>query len=165
MVNLANLPLKLIVLIVMLFGLLSLFIPAMPGLLVIWLAALAYGILTGFDWVSGGLFALITVLGITGSLADNVLMGTGARRVGASWLAIGLALAAGLLALIFWTPLGGLLAALAVLFLMEYSRRGDWRQAWDSTRSMALGCGWAAVIRILMAGVMIAVWLFWAFGR
>ncbi|MDZ4158212.1 MAG: DUF456 family protein [Anaerolineaceae bacterium] len=95
MVDLANLSLKLIVLIVMLFGLLSLFIPAMPGLLVIWLAALAYGILTGFDWVSGGLFALITVLGITGSLADNVLMGTGARRVGASWLAIGLALAAG----------------------------------------------------------------------
>ncbi|MDZ4158213.1 MAG: DUF456 family protein [Anaerolineaceae bacterium] len=51
------------------------------------------------------------------------------------------------------------------MFLMEYFRRGDWRQAWDSTRSMALGCGWAAVIRILMAGVMIAIWLFWAFGR
>jgi hypothetical protein len=30
---------------------------------------------------------------------------------------------------------------------VEFYRLKDWRQAMASTRSMAIGCGWAAVIR------------------
>ncbi len=163
MQEIGDMTLKIVVLAVMLFGLLSLFIPVMPGLAVIWLAALLYGLITGFDLVSGALFAVITLLAIAGSLADNVLMGTGARKVGASWLSISLALVGGLLAAVFWTPLGGLLVALGVLFLVEYIRRGDWRSALDATRNMALGCGWAMAIRILVGFVIIGIWLFWAF--
>lgn len=155
--------LKIVVLAVMLFGLLSLFTLVIPGLTVMWLAALLYGLFEGFDWVSGALFAMITLLAIAGSLADNVLMGTGARKMGASWLSVGLALVGGLLAAVFWTPLGGLLVALGVLFLAEYIRRGDWRSALIATRNMALGCGWATAIRILVGFVIIGIWLFWAF--
>ena len=49
-----------VVLAVMLFGLFSLFIPVLPGLVIIWVPTLVYGLLTGFNWVSGILFALIT---------------------------------------------------------------------------------------------------------
>ncbi len=64
--------LRIVLLAVMLFGLFSLLIPVLPGLVIIWVPALVYGLVSGFNWGSGILFAIITVLMIAGSLVDNV---------------------------------------------------------------------------------------------
>jgi uncharacterized protein YqgC (DUF456 family) len=153
--------LRLVVLAVMLFGLLGLAIPVLPGLVIIWVPALVYGILTGFNWLSGGLFAGMTVLMIIGNLVDNVIMGARAREQGASWLAIAVALTAGIIGSIVFPPFGGLIAALIGLFLVEILRLKDLRRALESTRSMAVGCGWAAVVRFGIGLVMILLWGAW----
>ncbi len=153
--------LRLVVLAVMLFGLLGLAIPVLPGLVIIWVPALVYGILTGFSWLSGGLFAGMTVLMIIGNLVDNVIMGARAREQGASWLAIAVALTAGIIGSIVFPPFGGLIAALIGLFLVEILRLKDLRRALESTRSMAVGCGWAAVVRFGIGLVMILLWGAW----
>jgi len=62
-----------------------------------------------------------------------------------------------------WPPFGGLLAALGILFLVEYVRLKDVDQAWISTRSMAVGCGWAVVARLVVGVIMIGLWVVWAF--
>jgi uncharacterized protein YqgC (DUF456 family) len=152
-----------LVLAVMIFGLLSLLIPVMPGLAIIWVAALVYGVVTGFSLGSGVLFALITGLMVVGNLADNFIMGAKAKQQGASWLAIGISLVAGVIGSLALPPFGGLIAALIALFVVEIVRLKDWRKALDSTKSMAIGCGWAAVIRFGIGIVMILLWMAWAF--
>jgi uncharacterized protein len=153
--------LRIIILAVMLFGMMGLLIPVLPGLVIIWVAALVYGIITGFSWASGAIFFVLTILMIVGSLIDNVIIGASARHTGASWAAIGAAMAAGLIGSLIVPPFGGLVLALIALFAVEYSRLKDWRLAVDSTRGMAMGCGWAVIVRLGIALVMIFMWGAW----
>ncbi len=155
--------LQAVVLAVMLFGLFSLVIQVLPGLVIIWVPALVYGLLTGFNLASGILFALITLLMLFGSVVDNVIMGQKAREQGASWLAIGVSLAAGVLGSLVFPPFGGLIAALLALFAVELYRLRDMQKALNSTRSMAIGCGWASVIRFAIGCVMILLFLAWIY--
>ncbi|WP_322805766.1 DUF456 domain-containing protein [Thermanaerothrix sp.] len=151
----------LILLAFMLVGLLGVIIPILPGLVMIWAAALVYGLVMGFEGGGIALFALITVLMLIGSVVDNVLMGGSARRSGASWVAVGVALLGALVGSLLWPPLGGLVLALVGIFAVEYLRLRDWRKALDSTRGLAVGCGWAVVVRALIALLMIGLWLVW----
>jgi hypothetical protein len=154
--------LPLITLGVMLFGLAAIvFLPVLPGLVIIWLAALVYGLVTGFSTVGIIISIIITALMIFGSLVDNILMGASASKTGASWWAITLALIAGMAGSFFWPPFGGLIASLVVLFAIEVIRLRNWRKALESTRSMALGCGWAVVARLGLGLVMISLWGIW----
>lgn len=153
--------LQIITLVIMLVGLAGLAIPILPGLVIIWVAAFVYGLLTGLTWVNGGILAVMAVIMIVGSLIDNVIMGATARQKGASWLAIGVALVLALLGSLLLPPFGGIVLALIGLFAVEYYRLKDLDKAIDSTKSMAMGCGWAAVIRFLMGALMIGLWVIW----
>jgi len=151
----------LVILGLMLVGLAGVVFPVLPGLVIIWAAALVFGLVQGFGGAGGWLFAGITLLMLIGSVIDNVIMGSSARRSGASWMAVGVALLGGLIGSLVWPPLGGLLLALLGIFVVEYLRLRDLRQAWDSTRGLAWGCGWAVVVRAGIALVMIGLWFVW----
>ena len=147
-----------VVLAVMLIGLFGLLTTIIPGLAIIWVAALVYFIVTGFSTGSIILFVVMTILTVVGSLLDNVIMGAKARQSGASWLAIGVALLAGLVGTLAFPPFGGLLAALLGLFVMEYLRLRDPKLAFDSAKNMAAGCGWAVLLRFGIGMIMILMW-------
>jgi len=149
--------------IIMVLGLFSLIIPGIPGLTIIWLASLVFMLLTGITWQIGIVFGFMTLFMIAGNISDNLLMGAGARKQGASWLAIGVALAAGVVGTFLLPPFGGLVAALVGLFIVEYVRLKDWQKALDSAGSMAMGCGWAVALRFAVGVLMIALWVIWAF--
>jgi uncharacterized protein YqgC (DUF456 family) len=149
-------------LLVMLVGLAGLVVPVFPGIVVIWLAALGYGLVAGFGRLGAVLFAIISLLMLMGILADNLLMGARARQSGASWWSIGGALLAGVVGTILFPPIGGLIGALAALLLIEYARAGDWQQALEASKGLALGCGWAFVVRFALGLVMIGLWGVWA---
>lgn len=151
-----------VVLIVMVVGLFSLIIPFMPGLTIIWVAALVYGLIDGFNLTAGILFGVITALMLFGSVVDNLLMGAGAKQSGASWLAIGIALVAGVAGSLLFPPFGGLVLTLIGLFVVEVIRLRDWRKASDSTKSMAIGWGKAVLARIGIGIIMIGLYLAWA---
>ena len=149
--------------VIMVLGLFSLIIPGIPGLTIIWLASLVFMLLTGITWQIGIVFGFMTLFMIAGNISDNLLMGAGARKQGASWLAIGVALAAGVVGTFLLPPFGGLVAALVGLFIVEYVRLKDWQKALDSAGSMAMGCGWAVALRFAVGVLMIALWVIWAF--
>ncbi len=152
---------------VMVLGLLSLLTNMIPGLVIIWAGALVYGIYEVITetYTVGGiiLFILITGLMIFGSVVDNLLMGVTAKGAGASWLAIGISMVAGVLGsfIPFLFPFGGLICALLALFIVEAIRLRNWRDALKSTKSMVKGCGFAMLARFGIGILMILFWLVW----
>jgi uncharacterized protein YqgC (DUF456 family) len=148
--------------VIMLVGLFGLLIPLFPGIVVMWLAALGYGVVTGFSSTLGiVLFVIITLLMLAGTLADNVLMGAGARQAGASWLSIGAALAAGVVGTLLVPPIGGLVAAPAAVLLVEYWRSKDWQQAVLALQGLARGWGLSFFARFGIGAVMMVLWWLW----
>ncbi len=146
----------------MLVGLIGLIIPIFPGITVIWLAALIYGLVTGFDILGVIMFLLISLGLLAGVSVDNILMGAGARQGGASWWTVGIGIVAGLAGTILLPPFGGFIAAPAAVFLVEFWRNKEWRSAWRATRGLALGCGLSFLVRVGIGALMIALWLIWA---
>jgi uncharacterized protein YqgC (DUF456 family) len=141
-------------------------IPILPGLVIIWVAALGYGIAAGFGALGWIMFTLISLLMVGGSVLDNVLMGAKAHKEGAPWWVVLIALVSAILGnFIIPIPIiGGILAALLVLFLIEWIRLKDARKALSSMRGMLVGCGWAVVFRVIIGLVMIGLWLIWAWA-
>ena len=147
-------------------GLVGLIVPVFPGLTVMWLATLVYaliqaaaGHMTGWDWF---LFGLITVLMIAGNIVDNIIIARKMRDKYVPWSSILLAFAAGILASFFLTPLGGLVAAPAGLFLAEMARLKDRQAATESTKAYMIGWGWAFAARFMIGLVMAGLWALWA---
>ena len=147
----------------MLFGLFGLVIPIFPGNVVMWLAALVYGLVFGFGRLGGIIFTIITVLMLIAAAADNLLMGAKAREKGAAWGSIILALLAGVLGTLVLPPIGGLIAAPLVLYWMELQRLGDAREARSVVKALLIGWGLAFIVRFALGVVMFALWGIWAF--
>jgi len=149
----------------MLVGLFGLIVPVFPGIIIMWLAALGYGITTGFSTAGIVIFVILTLLMISGTLVDNVLMGAGARKGGASWLTIGAALIAGVVGTFAFPPLGGIIAAPAAVLLLEYFRVRDWQKAWEALRGLAKGWGFSFIARFGIGLVMMVFWWIWVWLR
>lgn len=153
-----------LIFVVILVGLVGLVIPIFPGTVVMWGAMLVYGIAFGFGRLGLIMFIIISIIMIASTLVDNLLMGVKAHERGASWLAIILGILAGIVGTIFLAPFGGIIAAPCVLFLVEYIRAKDIKEAFDTTKGMLIGWGWAFVARFAMGLVMIALWGVWVFA-
>jgi len=147
----------------MLFGLFGLIIPVFPGNVVMWLAALVYGLVFGFGKLGGIMFAIITILMLIAAAADNVLMGAKAREKGADWGSIILALVAGIVGTLLLPPIGGLIAAPLVLYLAELQRRRDADEAKKVVIALLTGWGMAFAVRFGLGVVMFALWGIWAY--
>jgi len=147
----------------MLFGLFGLIIPIFPGNVVMWLAALVYGLVFGFGRLGGVIFAVITLLMLIAVAADNVLMGAKAREKGAAWGSIILALIAGIVGTLILPPIGGLIAAPLVLYVMELRRLGDSEEAKTVVKALLTGWGLAFIVRFGLGIVMLGLWGIWAY--
>lgn len=161
--TIGNVTVHILVGLTMVVGWLSLLIVIVPGLVIMWVGALGYGIFTGFDTTGWIIFAIMTVLMVVGSLIDNFLMGASARQKGASWWSLGAAWVGAIIGTIVLPPIGGLIFALLALFLVEYFRLKDSKQAFDSSTSLATGCGWAVGVRLVIGFIMLILWILWAF--
>ena len=146
----------------MLIGLFGLLVPIFPGTVVMWLSALGYGIITGFSTLGIVLFVLITLLMLASIVVDEILIGYGARRGGASWLSIGVALVAGVAGTLLFPPFGGVIAAPLSVLLLEYWRLRDWPKAWRAIRGLAIGWGSSFVVRFGIGLLMMGLWWLWA---
>jgi len=160
-----HIPVFFITVLVMLIGMGGLVVPLFSGVVVIWLAALGYGLVAGFGTLGGWMFGIITVLMLVGVVIDNVLMGVQANREGASWKSILIALAAGVVGTIAFPPIGGLIAAPLAILLYERMRAGNWPDAINALRGLAMGFGLSYFVRLGIGVAMIMLWLIWAFNR
>jgi uncharacterized protein YqgC (DUF456 family) len=150
-------------LLVMLIGVIGVIIPGLPDVPLIWLAAICYGLLTGWDgWLGGGILALLTVLTLAGVVVDLALGPVAAKRGGASWQAILVSSALGLVGFFMFPPFGAILGALLGMFVVEYRRRGqNAREAIQAVKDYAVGFGLSVVVRLVIAVVMLIAWGFW----
>ena len=153
-----------VILIIMVVSMFGLMVPIFPGNVVIWVTALVYGLMAGFETRGIWLFAIITLLMIGGVMADNLLMGARAKKAGGSCFGITIAFFVSVIVSFFFTPIAGLIAAPITIFLFEFMRIGDTEKALHVTTEMVKGCGWAFVVRFGLAALEIGVWAFWAFG-
>jgi uncharacterized protein YqgC (DUF456 family) len=144
-----------------LVGFLGLILPIYPGIVIIWLAALGYGIATGFNTIGIIVFVILTLLMVVGSLIDNVLMTALTHKTGASWWSIILALIAGLIGTFAFPPIGGLIAAPLMLYLLEWRRLQDSQQAFQSLKGLVTGWGLSYVARLGIGLVMVMLWGIW----
>lgn len=158
--------LETLTLLALIVGLLGLIVPVFPGLVIMWLGTLVYALLqsasgdmTGWKWF---IFGVITLLMITGSIADNLIIARKMRDKYVPWSSILFAFAASLVASIFFTPLIGLVAAPIGLYLAESRRLKNSEAAIDSTKAYMIGWGWAFGARFLIGLVMIGFWMLWA---
>ena len=147
----------------MLVGLFGLIIPIFPGNVVMWLAALVYGLVFGFGRLGAIIFAIITLLMLVAVVADNVLMGAKAREKGADWGSIVLALIAGVVGTMIFPPIGGLIAAPLALYLAELQRRRDAEEAMNVVKALLTGWGLAFIVRFGIGVVMFGLWGIWAY--
>ncbi len=161
MPNWLNLSLNIFTYLIMGVGLIGMIIPIYPGVVIIWAAGLIHGLVTGFAALEIWVIVVLTLLMIAGTLVDNFLMGGKALQAGASWLSIGGALLGGLIGTFAFPPIGGIIAAPTMLFLLEYARVRDSQEAWDVTKGLMTGWGLSFVARFIIGLVMIAVFVIW----
>lgn len=136
----------------------------LPGLVIIWAAALGYGLVAGFGKLGWVMFALISLLMLGGLVIGEVLAARRSLQAGVPWWVVFVTLLAAIAGNFALPVAGGILAALAVLFLIEWMRCRDWRKALRSMRGLLIGWGWGFVIRFIMGLVMIGLWLIWAWS-
>jgi uncharacterized protein YqgC (DUF456 family) len=153
-----------IALVVMLFGLFGLIIPILPGLVIIWVAALGYGIFAGFDTLGWIMFAVITALMIIGELAEHVLMGTQVHKEGAPWWVVLIVLVIAIAGNFVIPIIGGILAGVLALFGIEWLRSKDAKIALASTRGLLVGFALGFAARFAAGLLMISSWCVGAFA-
>lgn len=147
--------------VIMLVGLVGIFVPILPGIELVWLAALGYALLHGLGGMSTVAFIIITLVFILGISSDLWITGAGMRATGTSLLSV---LVGGFFLLIgslFLTPLVGILLSLGAILLIEYLRKRDLKKALVSTGTMAASCALTYGFKFAVAIVMIIIWGVW----
>ena len=146
---------------VMMVGLIFTVVPPIPGTLLIWGAAIGYGLVMGWESLGWWTFAIMTILMIVGVVADILGGQFGAKIGGASCLAIALGsilgFVLGIVGSIVGTPivgcLAGLFGTLGGILLVERFRYSDWRSALNATKGFLAGST-AGMLARLTAGVL-----------
>jgi uncharacterized protein YqgC (DUF456 family) len=157
-----------ITLFVMLLGLLVNFLPIfIPGTLIIWGAAIGYGLALGWEKLGWVTFSLITFFMLLGMIADAIAGHMGAKMGGASWLAVlvgaFLGFGLGLIASLIGTPLFGcvvgLLGAVGGVLWVEWRRHKDWDKALRATKGYLAGSAAGVLAKLTSGFLMLSVFL------
>jgi uncharacterized protein YqgC (DUF456 family) len=147
--------------IVMFIGLLGALLPVIPDLIIIWGAALGYGLILGWGDSGPWIFGAITLLGLGGVVAEIWMSGVGGKIGGASFSSILVGMVLGIIGFIFLTPIGGLALLLLGTFTMEYYRLGDAEEALKGMLGVGIGYGASFGVKLLIGLLMVGLWVIW----
>jgi hypothetical protein len=151
-----------LVLLVMMVGMIGLLIPVLPGTVIIWLAALGYGLVNGFGTLGWVIFGILTLIMLTSTVIDNFVVGAKTLQGGAALSSVVLGILAGVVFTLLALPFGGLVAAPLVIYVLEYRRSGSWERARDAVKDLTVGVGLSWVVRLGMGLLMVVLWGIWA---
>lgn len=147
---------------VMAVGVAGTIVPFLPGVLLIWLAAVIYAFLVGFSPVAIIALAVLTFLA-AGSVVTSVALPKHAADAHDVSRWSQLVAVVGAVVGFFVIPIVGVVVgALIGLFVAELAHQRDARDAWDSTVALAKGFGLSALIDVAIAIFMTVIWAFWA---
>jgi uncharacterized protein YqgC (DUF456 family) len=152
---------------VMMIGLIFTVVPPLPGTVIIWAAAIVYGLALGWENLGWWTFAILTFLMLVGIIADALGGQFGARFGGASCLSIVvgtvLGFSLGILASLVGTPIVGcvvgVLGVLGGILLVERIRHRDWSTAVDATKGYVAGTAAGIAAKVTAGVIMFVVFL------
>jgi uncharacterized protein YqgC (DUF456 family) len=145
----------------MAIGILGTVLPVVPGPLLIWLSTLLWAWNDGFQVVGWPTLILLLLLAMAAEISDVVLAGMGAKKGGASWQSMMVAGIAAVAGLLIFNVVGAIAGAFLGLLGWEARRHGgEWRQAWQTSRSFLLGYLAAIVVKIFFVILMLLLF-FW----
>ncbi len=151
---------------VMGIGLAGVVLPAIPGVGLIWAAALAYAIAEGFATIDPITMIVLTLLGAIGVTADIWVSQAGGKLGGASWQALLAGLGLGAVGFVIGLLVGGIgalpagmIGTLAGILLVEYLRRKDWKETVRVGAGWAAGCLLSGVVQLLVSLLMILIFV------
>ena len=152
-----------LVALVMVVGLAGTVVPLLPGLMLIWAAALVYGFGVGFGSVGVAVMVLLSLIVVI-SLVKSILV---PRRAAeghdvSRWSQL-VALVGAVIGFFLVPVIGVFVGALVGLLLAEYVNHRDLATAWRATVAVTKGFGLSVVIDVGLAMTMIGLWLVWAF--
>jgi uncharacterized protein YqgC (DUF456 family) len=150
-----------LVAIVMVVGLAGILLPVLPGLWLIWAAALIYALLTdGGGW---SLFVMLamTALAVAGTAATYVLPQRQAASVGVPWwgqlVSAGAAVAGLFVVPVVGAALGFVAGVFAVSLVLTRRPGVALSATWTTLKSMLVASG----IQLVVGVVMVATWVIW----
>ena len=144
--------------ILVVLGLAGTVLPVIPGTILVFAGLVVAAWAEGFTRVGWITLTIIGVLAALAFVADFVASLLGAKRVGASPLALFGAAAGGVVG-IFGGLLGMIIGPFIGAFAGEWMARGRLRQAGKVGLGTWLGLVAAAIVKIVLAFAMIAVWV------
>jgi uncharacterized protein len=150
-----------IVALAMAVGVVGTVVPVLPGLMLVWAAALVYGLVGGFGAVGTAAFVVITALAAAGTLAGIVVPRRAATRGGAARQSMWLGSALGVVGFFVVPFVGVLVGGVLGVFLGEALRTRDSAAAWRSTLATLKGFGLAGLLQVAAALSMVVVWVAW----
>ena len=157
-------PWLIVALVLMFIGLAGVILPLVPGIVLVYLAALLYAVIEGFARIGPITLAVLTVLAVVGVTADLWVSSLGAKVGGASvWALLG-GLALGLVGLIFSGLPGAIVGSVVGVITVELWRVGDWQKVLRSGAGWLIGWLLSTVVQLSIALIMIAIFL-WQVGQ
>ena len=151
-----------IVAVAMVLGLFGVVLPVLPGLVLIWGAAVVYGLIVGFNTIGWVVIAILSALTVVSIVKGFVIPRRAAVDSGASTRAQVGAVVGGLIGFFIIPVFGLIIGALAGLVLVEYQLKGDWNAAMTAAKGTARGFGISVLIDLCLGIVMIVTWSIWA---
>src|SRR5512145_273499 len=143
-------------------GLAGCILPVVPGLGLILLAALVYGLLTGFGTTGLVVIVVMGVLFVAGTAAPYVLPQLAGRKTGASRRALLAGVVLGIVGFFVLPIIGALLGAILGVLLTEWAVRRSFGLAWTATKGVIVGWGLGVLVQGTAGLLMTIAWVFWA---
>lgn len=146
---------------VMAIGLAGTIVPFWPGLVLIWGAALVFGLVDGFGATGVVALAVITVLLVVGTAAQFVMAHRSGAAGGAARSTLVLAGLAGIIGFFVVPVIGFFVAAVLAVLLLEQRRLGSWDAAWRVTWAVIRGFGIGVLVELGCGTLMVLTWVGW----
>lgn len=148
-----------LVFLVMLVGLIGTVVPVIPGTILIFLAALVYAFVEGFQAIGWPTLLVLGLLTLVATTADLWASSIGAKLGGASGWSVLVGLLGGLAGFVLFSLVGAIIGAVLGVLLVELIRLGDLRQALKAGSGWAIGWALATVLQLGIGLVMVAIFV------
>lgn len=146
-------------LLVMVVGLIGTVLPVIPGTILIFLSALGYAFVEGFQTVGWPTLIALGVLALVATTADIWASSVGAKVGGASGWSVLAGMIGGLIGFLVLSLVGAIIGAILGVLLTEIVRLGDWRKALKAGGGWAIGWALATVVQVGIALTMVAIFV------
>jgi uncharacterized protein YqgC (DUF456 family) len=144
---------------VMTVGLIGIVLPIIPGTVLIFLAALVYALVEGFQTIGWPTLVILGILAIIATTADIWASSVGAKMGGASGWSVVLGLVGGLVGLVLFSLPGAIIGAIAGVLGTEIVRVGDWKKALKAGSGWIIGWLLSTVLQLAIGLAMMAIFV------